>query len=65
MKYPADQIEFDDMFKTEQDCIDEYVFRYNRRTSNSRGLLFLRILEQAVKTSPISYKNIINQNHGS
>lgn len=45
--------------------LDEYVFRYNRRTSNSRGLLFLRILEQSVKTAPVSYENIINQNHGS
>ena len=45
--------------------LDEYVFRYNRRTSNSRGLLFRRILEQAVKTNPVSYKNIIKQSHGS
>jgi len=44
--------------------LDEYVFRYNRRTSTSRGLLFLRIIEQSVITSPISYKKIINQNHG-
>lgn len=44
--------------------LDEYVFRYNRRTSTSRGLLFLRLIEQAVITMPISYKEIINQNHG-
>jgi len=44
--------------------LDEYVFRYNRRTSTSRGLLFLRLIEQAVITDPVSYKNIINQNHG-
>jgi len=44
--------------------LDEYVFRYNRRTSTSRGLLFLRLIEQGVKTPPISYKKIINQNHG-
>ncbi len=25
--------------------LDEYVFRYNRRTSKSRGLLFLRLIE--------------------
>jgi hypothetical protein len=24
--------------------LDEYVFRYNRRTSKSRGLLFLRLI---------------------
>lgn len=44
--------------------LDEYVFRYNRRTSTSRGLLFLRLIEQAVITEPVSYKEIINQNHG-
>lgn len=44
--------------------LDEYVFRYNRRTSKSRGLLFLRLIEQAVISVPVSYKEIINQNHG-
>ena len=44
--------------------LDEYVFRYNRRTSTSRGLLFLRLIEQAVITDPVSYKEIINQIHG-
>ncbi len=39
--------------------LDEYVFRYNRRTSNSRGLLFYRIIQQAVITQPITYKQII------
>ena len=44
--------------------LDEYVFRYNRRTSNSRGLLFMRLLEQAVITKPVTYDKIINENHG-
>jgi transposase-like protein len=44
--------------------LDEYVFRYNRRTSTSRGLLFLRLIAQGVKTPPISYEKIVNQNHG-
>jgi len=44
--------------------LDEFVFRYNRRTSKSRGLLFLRLIEQAVNTIPISYEDIINQKHG-
>ncbi len=30
--------------------LDEYTFRFNRRTSMSRGLLFYRLLEQAVQT---------------
>jgi transposase-like protein len=44
--------------------LDEYVFRYNRRTSTSRGLLFMRLIEQAVISDPVSYDNIIKQNHG-
>jgi transposase-like protein len=44
--------------------LDEYVFRYNRRTSKSRGLLFLRLVEQAVIMAPVSYEKIINENHG-
>lgn len=38
--------------------LDEYAFRFNRRASNSRGLLFYRLLEQAVVTPPVSYENI-------
>ena len=30
--------------------LDEYTFRFNRRASRSRGLLFYRLLEQAVQT---------------
>lgn len=44
--------------------LDEYVFRYNRRTSKSRGLLFLRLIEQAVIMAPVSYVRIISENHG-
>jgi transposase-like protein len=32
--------------------LDEYTFRFNRRASNSRGLLFYRLLQQAVNTDP-------------
>ncbi len=39
--------------------LDEYTFRFNRRTSRSRGLLFYRLLEQAVQTDPTSYANMI------
>lgn len=44
--------------------LDEYNFRYNRRTSKSRGLLFLRLIEQGVKAEPISYEKIVNQQYG-
>jgi len=40
--------------------LDEYTFRHNRRTSKSRGLLFYRLLEQAVNHEPIKYLDIIN-----
>jgi hypothetical protein len=32
--------------------LDEYVFRFNRRSSKSRGLLWYRLLQQAVATEP-------------
>jgi hypothetical protein len=32
--------------------LDEYTFRFNRRGSNQRGLLFYRLLEQAIQTEP-------------
>lgn len=32
--------------------LDEFVFRFNRRGSNSRGLLFYRLMELAVRTEP-------------
>jgi len=33
--------------------LDEYTFRFNRRTSRSRGLLFYRLIDQAVHLHPI------------
>ena len=39
--------------------LDEYTFRFNRRTSRSRGLLFYRLLEQAVVTEPLTYRDIV------
>lgn len=32
--------------------LDEFTFRFNRRTSGSRGLLFYRLVEQAVSVDP-------------
>ena len=34
--------------------LDEFTFRFNRRSSKARGLLFFRLMEQAVKCHPIS-----------
>jgi transposase-like protein len=39
--------------------LDEFTFRFNRRSSRSRGLLFYRLLEQAVLTTPAPYRSII------
>lgn len=36
--------------------LDEYTFRYNRRKSNSRGLLFYTLLKQAMLNKPIYEK---------
>jgi transposase-like protein len=39
--------------------LDEYTFRFNRRASRSRGLLFYRLLEQAVQIDPVPYAKMI------
>jgi hypothetical protein len=39
--------------------LDEFVFRFNRRKSASRGLLFYRLLEQAVQIEHVTHDNII------
>lgn len=41
-----------------QSYLDEFVFRFNRRTSRSRGLLFYRLLQQAVAHGPIPKKQL-------
>ena len=38
--------------------LDEYTFCFNRRTSRSRGLLFYRLLQQAMLTEPVTYAQI-------
>ena len=38
---------------------DEYTFRFNRRKSKSRGMLFYRLLQNAVQQEPVIYRNII------
>ena len=41
--------------------LDEYTFRFNRRTSRSRGMLFYRLMEQAVMTAPLPYRQIVQR----
>jgi len=38
--------------------LDEFTFRFNRRTSNSRGLLFYRLLSQALAMEPRPAKSL-------
>jgi transposase-like protein len=42
--------------------LDEYTFRFNRRTSKARGLLFYRLLQQAVEVPPTTYKEMTTGN---
>jgi len=39
--------------------LDEYTFRFNRRKAKARGLLFHRLMEQAVQTGPAPYASIV------
>ena len=41
-----------------QSYLEEFTFRFNRRTSRSRGLVFRRILEQAVITKPVTETDV-------
>jgi transposase-like protein len=43
--------------------LDKFTFRFNRRKSRSRGLLFYRLLEQAVAVSQLPYQKIIRRKH--
>ena len=40
--------------------LDEYSFRFNRRNSKACGMLFYRLLQQAVVSGPLSFKEIVN-----
>jgi len=38
--------------------LDEHTFRFNRRTSRSRCLLFYRLLQQAIALKPVKGRNL-------
>ena len=40
--------------------LDEFTFRFNRRTSGSRGKLFYRLVQQAAEVEHVSIKDISN-----
>jgi transposase-like protein len=44
--------------------LDEYTFRFNRRTSTHRGKLFMRLLENAVQIDPVTHGQIVRHIRG-
>jgi transposase-like protein len=44
--------------------LDEFTFRFNRRTSRHRGKLFYRLLQQAVQTEPAPYESMVKHLRG-
>jgi hypothetical protein len=41
------------------DYLDEFTFRFNRRTSASRGKLFYRLAQQAVQAAPVPFAALV------
>ena len=39
--------------------LDEFTFRFNRRTSRHRGKLFFRLVQQAVAVDPVPYARLV------
>lgn len=42
-----------------QSYLDEFVFRFNRRRSRSRGLVFYRLIELAISHDPVRYRDLV------
>jgi hypothetical protein len=40
--------------------LDEFTFRFNRRTSRSRGKPFYRLVQQAVSIEPVTGNSIVS-----
>ena len=41
-----------------QSYLEEFTFRFNRRNSRSRGLVFRRLIEQAMVTEPVTEADV-------
>jgi len=41
--------------------LDEFTFRFNRRSSASRGKVFYRLAQQVVQTDPLPYRSIVGR----
>ena len=44
--------------------LDEFIFRFNRRQSNARGLLFYRLIQNAVVVKKLDYDTIVWSRRG-
>lgn len=44
--------------------LDEFTFRFNRRQSRARGLLFYRLLQQGVQVAAVPYRRLIGGKDG-
>lgn len=44
--------------------LDEFTFRFNRRTSRSRGKLFYRLVHQAVEVPPVYWRDVADAERG-
>ena len=44
--------------------LDEFTFRFNRRTSNHRGKLFFRLLQNAVAVDPVTFRQLVRNVRG-
>jgi hypothetical protein len=44
--------------------LEEFAFRFNRRTSRHRGKLFYRLLQQAVMVEPTIYRAMVKHVRG-
>src|ERR1035437_8770327 len=42
-----------------QAYLDEFTFRFNRRRSRARGMLFYRLLQQAVQAPPPTHRSLV------
>ena len=45
--------------------LNEFTFRFNRRQSRRRGMLFYRLLEQSIAADPITYSSLIANPHAT
>ena len=43
-----------------QSYLEEFTLRFNRRTAHSRGLVFYRLMQQAVNTGPVPEARVIH-----